>query len=279
MYKSRLIGRYTGEERGPLLIALGGVHGNEPAGEKALDLVFKMLEVEPITNPNFKFKGRVLGLRGNLKALNQNKRFIERDLNRMWTPEIIQYVQNQSPYELENEFFELGAILHAVHKEIKDYQPEQVFFMDLHTTTAYGGIFTLVTDEEDSIDLAIQLRAPVVKEMLHGIHGTTLHYFNTGNLGVKTTAICFESGQHNEQVSVNRAIAAITNYLAAAGCIDRSHVENHHNILLIEHSLDLPKVTEVFYSFKIKEGIDFEMIPNYRNFQKVKKGRIIGLCE
>ena len=84
---NRVIGRYTGNKKGPLLIVFGAMHGNEPAGIKALDLMFKMLEVEPITNPDFHFRGRILGLCGNLRATQAGKRFIEKDLNRQWTKE------------------------------------------------------------------------------------------------------------------------------------------------------------------------------------------------
>ena len=89
---NRIIGRYTGEENGPLLICFGGIHGNERAGVRALDLVFKMLEVEPITNPDFYFKGRILGVRGNVQALKAGKRYLTKDLNRQWTPERVNQV-------------------------------------------------------------------------------------------------------------------------------------------------------------------------------------------
>ena len=83
----RIIGRYDGREKGPLLVCLGSIHGNEPAGTKALELMFKMLEDEPITNPSFCFNGRLLGLRGNLRAIQAGKRYLQKDLNRQWTVE------------------------------------------------------------------------------------------------------------------------------------------------------------------------------------------------
>ena len=51
----RLIDRYTHDLNGPLLIVMAAMHGNEPAGVRALEYLFKMLEVEPITNHNFQF--------------------------------------------------------------------------------------------------------------------------------------------------------------------------------------------------------------------------------
>ncbi|HHH52503.1 MAG TPA: succinylglutamate desuccinylase, partial [Bacteroidetes bacterium] len=74
MHSTRIIGEYTGNERGPLVILFGNMHGNEPAGTKAIDLMIKMIEVEPVTNPKFKFKGKILGLIGNLEATKKGIR-------------------------------------------------------------------------------------------------------------------------------------------------------------------------------------------------------------
>ncbi|MBT8228632.1 MAG: succinylglutamate desuccinylase/aspartoacylase family protein, partial [Bacteroidia bacterium] len=90
----RIIGRFDGTEKGPLLICFGALHGNEPAGIKAVDLVLKMLEIEPISNPDFYYKGRFLGLIGNLKALEKGIRFIDKDLNRSFIPQHIEHIKN-----------------------------------------------------------------------------------------------------------------------------------------------------------------------------------------
>ena len=68
------------------MVAIGGIHGNEPAGVRALERLFELLAEEPLINPGFTFKGELLALRGNLEALNQGKRFIDTDLNRIWRP-------------------------------------------------------------------------------------------------------------------------------------------------------------------------------------------------
>jgi len=44
---NRIIGRYDGSEKGPMLVCIGAMHGNEPAGVRAIELVLKMLDVEP----------------------------------------------------------------------------------------------------------------------------------------------------------------------------------------------------------------------------------------
>jgi len=276
MELKRIIGRHDGLEKGPLLICFGAMHGNEPAGVEALKLMIKMLEVEPITNPAFQCKGRLLAIRGNIQAIKENKRFIEKDLNRQWTKENVAYVKQNDFKDLGSEEKELKTIIEVVEKEIADYQPEKVVFLDLHTTTAFGGIFSIATNEKESLRIAIELHAPVILGLLDGISGTSLHYFNNENFAPDTVAVCFESGQHNENLSINRAIAAITNCLRTIGCVNAEHVENLHDNLLKEHSSGLPKVSQLVLTHPIKDGDNFEMYPDYKNFQKVSKGEVIA---
>jgi len=276
MALERVIGQHTGEEKGPLLIVLGGMHGNEPAGVKAIDLMFKMLEVEPITNPDFKFNGRIIGLRGNLRAMEVGERFIVKDLNRQWTVENIERIKTAPIESFDSEDLEMKELLEIIDQQISSYQPEKVVLLDLHTTTAFGGIFTICSDDPESVRIAIELHAPVIKGMLKGIEGTTLHYFNSENFEQETVAVCFESGQHNEDLSVNRAIAALTNCLRTIGCVGAEYVENRHDTLLIEYSKGLPQIAQLIKTKRINPEDEFMMMPNYDNFQKVRKGELLA---
>lgn len=276
MAQERIIGQFIGEERGPLLICFGSMHGNEPAGMKALELMFKMLEVEPITNPDFCFKGQLLGLVGNLRATRKGKRFINKDINRQWTLENIHKIKNSPKEELEEEHLEILENLEVIEGVIEEYQPEKIVMLDMHTTTADGGIFSIATDDSESIRIGIELHAPVITGMLNGLKGTSLHYFTTENLGIPTVPLCFESGQHDEPLSVNRAIAALTNCMRTIGCVRPSDVENRHDTLLVEYSKGLPQVSELLMVHSIKADDGFVMKPGYKNFQPVKEGEILA---
>ncbi|MBP7272876.1 MAG: succinylglutamate desuccinylase/aspartoacylase family protein [Saprospiraceae bacterium] len=268
----RIIGEFTGNEHGALVFCFGGMHGNEKAGVKALDLVFKMLEVEPITNPSFTFKGRLVGLLANKKAYNLQKRFMVKDLNRQWKIEHITTIQTLPYEQLDAEDSELLALLAVIKNEIATYQPTQLYFLDLHTTSAQGGIFSIVADDLPSLKLATALHAPVVTGLLNGIEGTTLHYFNTENLGLPTSTVSFEAGQHDEPFSINRSIAAIIHFLRATKCIRDEDVENRHDEVLINYASGLPKVVRLVNVHRIAPDDNFVMQPNYKNFQPIKKG-------
>ena len=276
MINGRVIGSFEGKEKGTLLIVFGGMHGNEPAGYKAIDLMIKMIEVEPITNPNFVFKGKILGLIGNLKAKIQGVRYLSEDLNRCWYPEKIKKINSLEYNQLGTEEQEIKEILEIIHREIREYKPENVFILDLHTTSSKGGIFTIVPDDLNTVQKAIQLNAPVILGLLNGVKGTSTEYFSGDVLGVPSTSLTFESGNHNDILSVNRAIAALTNLMTITGNFDKKHVENRHDKLLKEFSEGLPKLSRLLYKHKISEKDGFKMKPGYNNFQEISKGEILA---
>lgn len=272
----RIIGKHTGPERGPLLICLAGMHGNEPAGIRALESLFQLLEVEPKVNPDFEFSGRIVGIRGNMQALARQQRFLKKDLNRQFTLQNVRRVKKSPPEQLKAEDLELRQLLETVEGEISDYQPECLYLLDLHTTTADGGIFAITTDDEKSVRIGVELHAPVITGMLQGLQGTTLHYFISENLGVPTVSITFEAGQHDDPLSVNRTIAAIVNCLRTIGCVKAEHVENRHDKLLQDYARYLPKVAHLIKAHRIQPEDGFTMLPGYQNFQKVKKGEVLA---
>jgi len=217
-----------------------------------------------------------VGLIGNLNAYRQGKRFIKKDLNRQFTEENVNRINNSPTSELDEEDIELKELLATIHAEIKTYQPSKIVFLDFHTTTAFGGIFTIPQETPESLAIAVELHAPVVKGLLTNLKGTTLHYLTEENFGKSTVAVTFESGQHNEPLSINRAIAALTNCMRTIGCVEAAHIENRHDKILIEFSNGLPKIAELITIHSIQPNDDFEMVPNYKNFQTVKKGETLA---
>ncbi len=276
MQQTRIIGRHTSHQRGPLLIAIGGMHGNEPAGINALENIFQMLKNEPSKNPDFYFFGQFLGLRGNLQAIAQNKRFIEKDLNRHMTLENVERVKQTPEAQLIAEDLELKQLLAMIDAEIEQYQPDRLIILDLHTTTAHGGIFSIVTDDPESVRMGVELHAPAIKGMLKGLNGTTLHYFRKENTQVETIPVTFESGQHNDPLSVDRAVSAIVNCLRTIGCVPPKDVENRHDDILQTYSKHLPKISELIHVHSIKPGDAFEMHLGYKNFQPIEKGELLA---
>ncbi|MBV6442344.1 MAG: succinylglutamate desuccinylase [Haliscomenobacteraceae bacterium CHB4] len=272
----RIIGSFGGTQPGAMVLVFGALHGNEPAGVRALGAIFQMLEREAADNPNFRFYGKLVGVLGNRQAFAAGQRFIEKDLNRQWTNDNIRRIQHNETVGLAAEDLEIAELMSAIHIEITALRPEVLVLLDMHTTSAGGGIFCIPTDEKASLRLAKQLYAPVILNLFEGVEGTLLRFaadghLQTGGFPKLAFGAAFEAGQHDEPLSVSRSIAAIINCLRATGCIQPEDLPNPYEAVLQEYSNRLPKVTRLRYVHHIRPGDDFRMRPGYVNFQPVQK--------
>lgn len=264
--KEKPFQRYLGSygNGAPLVICIGGIHGNEPAGALALQNVLRKLNK---TKPAF--KGRLLALAGNVKALNEGVRYFHRDLNRMWVPERVQSLPKaETPEEMEQQ--ELLAII----SEAVAQQPVGVIFLDLHTTSSDGAPFALISDTLLNRRFALQLRTPLILGLEESIEGTILNYIN--DLG--HAAIGFEAGQHESPQSVKNHEAAVWITLVAAGCLTPEQVPDlpAHRQTLIEASRNLPSVFEIRYRHAIQAADEFVMNPGFTNFHPVNQTDIVA---
>ena len=281
----RIIGQYNGDKHGDLIIAIGAIHGNEPAGVHALQMLFDMLEKEPLRNPAFRFHGRLVGIVGNIQAFERRMRFVKKDLNRQlttenldkWRGNLTTNALDRTPqYPPAFEDLEGLELMQTIENEIVSYQPKRLVILDLHTTSADGGIFSIVSDDLQSKILAEQLHAPVVLGLVSSVGGSTLHYFNEKNMGIPTIAVAFESGKHDDLYAVRRAVAWLVHVLRATGAVSAYDVENRHEIILKNYSRDLPKSVQLVGSHPISSADEFKMFGNFRNFQPVRKGEILA---
>lgn len=272
----RLIGIHEGEYDGPLVIALGGIHGNEAAGITAMEELLEMIKVEPQKNPKFHFSGNLIGLKGNLAALKTGVRFIKSDLNRHFTDKNVQKALQTDKTKLEAEDFEMRELIDAVNHYVAYYKPKKVVILDLHTTSSEGGIFSITSEEEESERIALGMYAPVVRGILNGIQGSTIHYFNTKNIGVNTTTVVFEGGQHYNPMSVKYIISGIINCLRSVGCVQPVDVEARHDNMLKTRCVGFPKMTKLIYKHSIEPNDNFKMKSGYISFQTVKKGELLA---
>jgi len=265
----RELGTYGGQTAGPLVICIGAIHGNEPAGALALQRVLRRLhETAP------PFKGELVAFAGNLRALNGGTRYLSRDLNRMWTPERLDLLKDQAceaptePEELEQ--CELLAVIwSALTRKRGD-----VVFLDLHTTSSDGAPFAIISDTLINRHLAMRLGVPIILGLEESLDGTILNYIN--ELG--HAAVGFEAGQHQALSSVENHEAAVWLTMVEAGCLPP---EDAPDLLALRReltraSMGLPPVLELRYRHAIQAKDEFVMGPGYTNFQRVQKGQALA---
>lgn len=270
----RIIGRYQGRP-GPLLICLGGIHGNELAGIQAIREVLRLLSAEQAQHPSFTLNGTFLGIQGNLSAIRSKQRFITRDLNRMLLQAEIDQLRALPPRDLSPDESECLALVDLVEAEYAVQQPGRTLLLDLHTTTAFGGVFTIAAEDTTSLSIAKGLHVPVILGIADTLKGTTIDYFNRPDRNL--VSIVFEAGQHGDPESVSRTISAIINCMLAIGLVTHDHVDTRHEGLLKSLAAGLPAVTRLSYHYRIATGEHFQMGEGYKNFDPVRKGQVLAV--
>ena len=276
---NRKIGQYGGTLPGPLVLAFGALHGNEPAGVESLREVVGILENESASNPSFVFQGKIVAFIGNLQAYQSGIRFLERDLNRIWEPDFVQSLLEENPGNLTAESREVVEIYKAIRAEIESFPTREIVLLDLHTTSADGGIFSIPTDETGSLALARELHVPAILRLQDSIEGPLLKFAAAGHFHTapaKVSAIAFEAGQHTDPKSVQRSVVAIFACLRAAGCCAPNTFRTPEEQLLRAFSTQFPPVVILRYVHHIKPDDAFRMRSGYLNFQPIKKGEYLA---
>jgi len=265
LQSDRIIGRY-GALPGFRLICIGGLHGNEPAGVLALRRVFSFLhDARP------PFKGQVVGIAGNVAALQAGRRFLERDLNRGWSPRGMQRAETfpGGPAEA-GEQAELIAVL---RKELEGDRAS-IKVIDLHTTSAEGPPFLTLADTIRNRAFARRIGLPLVLGIEEQIDGALLEVITAA--GPVTLGI--EAGQHDDPVSVDHHERAVWMALIAGGHIAEKDVPDAKSMRAALRTAwrDLPKIFAVRYRKPVAGEDGFSMRPGYLNFQKIAAGEVVG---
>jgi len=261
----RLIGKIeTGT--GPTIIFTAGIHGNEPSGVYALrDALTDIAQ-----NDNIQ-KGNVYALAGNLSALKAGIRYNERDLNRIWTRDRVDRLEDgisetvvpdiREQYELHNEIKRIVAQGHG-----------PFYFIDLHTTSSHTIPFLTINDTMINRKFALKFPIPVILGIEEYLNGPLLSYIN--ELGY--VACGFEAGQHDEHISYRNQVSYIHLVLAAAGIIPESDELQMHERAIAAQTSGRHDFYEICEYYGIKEGEQFEMRPGFSNFQRIPGNALLA---
>jgi hypothetical protein len=266
MTESRhVIGSYAGTETGTIVIAVGGIHGNEPAGVRAAETVLAGLhERRP------RFRGQFTAIAGNMQALAGNQRFIVKDLNRQWTRARVAALASAADSAgFDPEDRELLGMWREIEVALGRSKGPAIL-LDLHTSSADGPPFATMGDTLCNRKFVQKLPLPVILGLEEQIDGALLEYVN--NLGHITVGV--EAGRHDRPASLAHHVAVLWLSLVAAGCMDASDVPDleGHLATLDRATHDIPRIVEMRHRHVIRESDEFRMRPGFRSFDPVKKG-------
>lgn len=262
----RLLGDFGADRDGPLLVLVGGVHGNEPAGVEALRVF--CAELAPRAAH---LRGRVLVLAGNLAGLAAQRRFVDEDLNRAWTEENLARLQDGGAARTseERELVELHALIVAAVGEARG----SVTLLDLHSTSGEGPPFAILSDHAPARDLARAIEAPAVLGLHKNVRGTLIDWFES--LG--HTSVVLEGGQNEAAVTRTRHRAAAWLALESLGLLEPDALDlSAERAAMREATLQLPATVEVCLRWGIEPGERFRMEPGFVNLQPVHRGQLLA---
>ncbi len=260
----RIIGKIIGKTHEPVVVFFAGVHGNEPAGVYALQEVFTNL------NKNL-IKGSVYGIIGNIKALEKKQRYIDKDLNRLWTKEQLQNLNSKESLSIEEkEQAELLCFLTNLFKIFTG----PIYFIDFHTTSSKTLPFITINDALINRKFSSLFPVPVVLGIEEYLNGPLLSYIN--ELGY--VSLGFESGQHDEKSAILNSISFIFLALVFANILNKREVEEfpYYISQLKNQSHNISDIFEIIYLYKVKNNDHFKMQPDFKSFQTIKKGLLLA---
>lgn len=260
----RILGKIKGDIIGPTIVFFAGIHGNETAGVFAIKEVLKNL-----TPPNI--KGNIYAISGNLKALEQNQRYIDEDLNRLWTKEHIEALKFKEHFNSEEaEQLELFQLL----EDIINSNSGPFYFIDFHTTSSKTLPFITINDTLINRNFAKLFPVPIVLGIEEYLKGPLLSYIN--DLGY--LSLGFESGQHTEKEAISNCISFMYLVLVFTSAMAIDKVIGyaiHYNQLQMQ-SKNLDNIFEIVYLYRINEGEDFKMKAGFKSFQRIKKRTVLA---
>ena len=263
----RVLGRIHGAEAGPTLVFVAGLHGNETAGVEALQRVLAQL-----AESDTRIRGDVVALAGNRRALAVGRRFIERDLNRAWTTARMKALRERASLNGDAEDREQAELLSEIERAI-DAARGSVTLMDLHTTSGHGGVFSTISDRLPNRAFGLAIPAPLVLGLEEQVDGTMTEFFDREG----HVTLSFESGQHEDPESVDRAEDAIWIALEHVGLLrEPAGPAAEARRRLKKEFAGLPRVVEVRHRHPIDPKDEFAMLEGYRSFQTVRQEELLG---
>jgi len=261
-----LIGSFVGDSDGPTLIAIGSLHGNEPAGVLALEDVALRIEV---LQENL--RGRVFLIAGNMRALEKHVRFIDDDLNRSWT---WRNMSSNGRFQFGtcsegHELSELDRLIDSILITARN----EVYVIDLHSTSAGGVPFATVGDTIRNRNFARKFPITTLLGIEENLDGTMLEYLN--NAGAVTLG--FEGGKHDSPETVENHIAFTMLALVNADILQSTEITDlHRHYNRLSATAGRSRFYEVLYRHAITEDDEFKMKPGFTNFDRVVEGQIIA---
>ena len=260
----RILFHADSKKTGPTVVFFAGIHGNEPAG------IYALQELANDINKNIN-KGQCYGILGNIPALEKKQRFLDVDLNRLWTPKQIRQLENGSQLLVDQkQQKELFDLINQILRQSKG----PYYFIDLHTTSSESPPFITINDALINRKFSEQFPVATVLGIEEFLSGPLLSYINS--LGY--VSLGFEAGQHNSHDSIENCKAFISLVIKTAGVVKKNALifKGAAFNILQNRCKNIDHLFEVMYTEKLNENDHYTMAQGYASFQLVANGEVLG---
>ncbi|MDX1653011.1 MAG: succinylglutamate desuccinylase/aspartoacylase family protein [Brumimicrobium sp.] len=263
----RIIGKISNNKPGPTVIFLCGTHGNETSS------IFGIKKVlESIKKLDLQIEGEmVAAFAGNLKALANDVRYIDNDLNRGWVTSRLKRLGflDESDRMKGHEREEQKEIVETL-KQVVGRAKGEVFIFDLHTTSSVSPPFCAISDTIKNRKVALEFPVPCVVGFDEQTRGTFMNYIS--EMGFP--GVAFEAGEHYALSSIENNVSFIWCALGIVGCIKKEDIPLYHKHFqnLGKANFGEHKIFDLVYHHEISDDDKFQMKPGYTTFDKIEKG-------
>lgn len=219
-------------------VVLVGVHGNEKCGVSALENILPNLKIN---------QGKVFFIYANPKAITQNVRYTEANLNRMFKSDDLISESDRQSYEYERAQY------------LKKYLNQADALLDVHASfTPTSQRFVICENNARGIIeyLPVNLIVSGFDKIEPG--GTDYYMNNRGKIG-----ICVECGYLDDPTSTEVAENSIINFLKARG-----HLDNDLPVSIQEHI----RMNTLYFS----QTDYFTLNQDFADFARLTTGELIG---
>jgi succinylglutamate desuccinylase len=197
----------SSEDRTRCVVIIGGVHGNEPAGVRAINTVTTLAR-----DGEWKIDGNVFGLIGNPKAFEQSVRFVEENLNRAFGR-----AEKENSYEAMRAI-EIGMWLEELSQDFKE-----VYVLDLHSVSVGETRIAVFNADNARGKRMVEVVSPISLHLAYrdaSLPGTLVGAVE--RLG--GTGIVIECGNHSSETGASVALEHVENTLEFLGLLKEKSV-------------------------------------------------------
>ncbi|RJQ35357.1 hypothetical protein C4566_00905 [Candidatus Parcubacteria bacterium] len=240
---------FDGQQAGPTVTIMAGVHGNEIGGILAAVRLISLLKTRQLVINS----GNLNVIFANIAAIGQNQRQIQLNLNRAFRSNDTYTIEELMTYEAERA------------RRLMPYLSESHALLDLHSSMNPQSTPFIIC-EPHSYPIAAKLPVGIVSRGWDVIEAGGTDYFVNQNPPGRNFGICIECGFHNDPKAPDRAFEAVMIFLAEFGCIDLH--PNYPPTQLQQR--------RIWANHIHKTATNFHLANEFADFQPIATGTLLG---